>query len=87
MNNKIYIVILKYQDCLSDELFIELATTSKSTAQNKLKELADIECRTSWIQNYGEDEFDRFDITQDYFGAKYDDKITEIWIEEKEIEE
>lgn len=87
MKNKIYIVLLKYQDCLADELFIEFVTTSKAKAQEKLKGLVEIECQTSWIKDYGEDDFDRFDITEDYFGARYDDKLTEIWIEEREIEE
>jgi hypothetical protein len=87
MKDKVYIVLLSYKDYLNDELYIMAVTKDKNKAYEKLKTIAEDECKTSWISDYDQEDLDRFDFTENYFGAKYDDKLTEIWIEEKEIED
>ena len=84
---KVYIVLLRYTGQFTDELHILGVTKNKKSADRILNEIAEDEIKNSWIADYKTSELDRFIRCDSLFKAIKDDEITEIWVEEREIEE
>ena len=85
--NKVYLVILEFEEKWVDESQREIrCTTTLEKAKEIFKEVVEQEKKDTWVSEYEEDDFNDYTETDDYFEARSDDYTTIIYIKEVGVE-